>query len=294
MAAGDSFDTTNLANMIPELWAEPIYKFFYAKLKLRNSVSDYSAMIKNQGDTIHIPKIALKAAVDKAGSTALSFTGDSVEGKVDLSIGSHKAVPMLFDDMALIQSNSELLTKYAKMAGESLARAVEDAIWAELDGFQTTVDVHSSSDNVFDTDTLEAVLSSLYGQDIDPNTCSMALNNQCLADFMNPSSGVASYFIRADAVGAGNNGDLATGAVGLVYGMNVFYSRSIASSGTDGTRVGAVYPAEACAFAASQDVRVQSEYDVAHLGTKMVADIIYGVKLIDESGHTMGLNLTNP
>ena len=178
------------------------------------------------------------------------------------------------------------------MAGESLARDVEDSVWAELDGFQTKVDVHASSDNVFDADTLEAVLSSLYGQDIDPNTCSMVLNNQCLADFMNPSSGVASYFIRKDAGGDGT--ELRSGAVGLVYGMDVFYSRSIASSGTDGTVVGAVYPPEACAFAASQDVRVQSQYDVGYLGTKMVADIIYGVKLIDESGHTMGLNLTNP
>lgn len=292
MAAGDSYDTTNLANMIPELWAEPIYKFFFANMQLRGAVDDYSAMVKGQGDTIHIPKIARKAAVTKTGSTALSFTGDSLEGKVDLDISTHKAVPMLFDDMALIQANSELLSKYAKMAGESLAREVEDSIWAELDGFQTTVDVHSSSDNVFGADTLESVLSSLYGQDINPNTCSIVLNNECLADFMNPSSGVASYFIRKDAGGSG--AELRSGAVGLIYGMNVFYGRSISSSGTDGTVVGAVFPPEACAFAASQDVRIQSEYDVAYLGTKVVADIIYGTKLIDESGHTMGLNLTNP
>ena len=292
MAAGDSFDTTNLANMIPELWAEPIYKFFFANMKLRGSVSDYSAMVKNQGDTIHIPKIARKAAVTKTGSTALSYTGDSVEGKVDLTIGTHKAVPMLFDDIALIQSNSELLSKYAKMAGESLARSVEDDLWAELDGFQTTVDL--SANNTFAAADLESVLSSLYGQDIDPNGCSLVMNNQLIADFMNPSSGVASYFVRADAVGAGNNGNLATGAVGLIYGMDVFYSRSISSSTSDGTRVGACYPKEACVFAASQDIRVQSQYDVDYLGTKVVADVIYGAKLIDESGHTMGLNLTNP
>ena len=111
------------------------------------------------------------------------------------------------------------------MFGESLARKVEDDLWAELDGFQTTVDVNA--DNSFNADTLEAVLSSLYGQDIDPNTCSMVLNNQCLADFMNPSSGVASYFIRKDA--GGDGGELRSGAVGLIYGMNVFYSRSISS-----------------------------------------------------------------
>ena len=283
-------DTTTGAAFIPELWAEPIYKFFLAKLKLRGSVDDYSSMVKGAGDTVHIPKIAIDGTETKAVSTAVTFSASGTESKVDLSIDKHKYLANIFEDMALIQANSELISKYTKMFGEQLARTVEDDIWAELDGFQTQVDVNA--DNSFNADTLEAVLSSLYGQDIDPNTCSMVLNNQCLADFMNPSSGVASYFIRKDA--GGDGGELRTGAVGLIYGMNVFYSRSISSSGTDGTVVGAVYPPEACVFAAQQDIRVQAQYDVEYLGTKVVADMIYGAKLIDESGHTMGLNLTNP
>ena len=109
---------------------------------------------------------------------------------------------------------------------------------------------------------------------------------------LNPSGGIAQYFIRHDAVGNGNG--LTTGAVGLIYGMDVFYSRSISSSTADGTKVGAVYRSDACVFAAQQDVRVQAQYDVEYLGTKVVADMIYGVKLIDESGHLMGLNLVNP
>ncbi len=283
-------DTTTGQNFIPELWAQPIYKFFLAKLKLRGSVDDYSSMVKGAGDTVHIPKIAIDGTETKAVSTAVTFSASGTEGKVDLSIDKHKYLANIFEDMALIQANSELISKYTKMFGEQLARTVEDDIWAELDGFQTQVDVNA--DNSFNADTLEAVLSSLYGQDIDPNTCSMVLNNQCLADFMNPSSGVASYFIRKDA--GGDGGELRSGAVGLIYGMNVFYSRSISSSGTDGTVVGAVYPPEACVFAAQQDIRVQAQYDVEYLGTKVVADMIYGAKLIDESGHTMGLNLTNP
>ena len=283
-------DRTTGQNFIPELWAEPIYKYFEANLKLRGSVDDYSAMVKGAGDTVHIPKIAIDGTETKAVSTAVTFSASGTESKVDLSIDKHKYLANIFEDMALIQANSELISKYTKMFGEQLARTVEDDIWAELDGFQTQVDVNA--DNSFNADTLEAVLSSLYGQDIDPNTCSMVLNNQCLADFMNPSSGVASYFIRKDA--GGDGGELRSGAVGLIYGMNVFYSRSISSSGTDGTVVGAVYPPEACVFAAQQDIRVQAQYDVEYLGTKVVADMIYGAKLIDESGHTMGLNLTNP
>tara|TARA_R100001594_G_scaffold102244_1_gene136827 strand:+ start:369 stop:1232 length:864 start_codon:yes stop_codon:yes gene_type:complete len=283
-------DTTTGANFIPELWAEPIYKFFMAKLKLRGSVDDYSALVKGAGDTVHIPKIAIDGTETKSVSTAVTFSASGTEGKVSLSIDKHKYLANIFEDMALIQSNSELISKYTKMFGEQLARTVEDDIWAELDGFQTGQDL--AADNRVQADDLEAILNNLYSMDIDPNDCSMAVNNNILSDMLNPSGGIAQYFIRQDAVGEGSG--LRTGAVGLIYGMDVFYSRAISSSGTDGTKVGAVYRSDACVFAAQQDVRVQAQYDVEYLGTKVVADMIYGAKLVDESGHLMGLNLVNP
>ena len=283
-------DTTTGAAFIPELWAEPIYKYYEAALKLRGSVDDYSSMVKGSGDTVHIPKIQMDGTNDKSASTGVTFSIAGTEGEVQLSINKHKYLANIFEDIALIQSNSELVSKYSKMMGESLARGVEDDIWAELDGFNGSVTL--GTDNTFAVGDLESILNTLYSYDIDPNTCSIALNNQLVADFMNPSTGIASYFIRKDAGGDGT--ELRTGAVGLVYGMNVFYSRSISSSTSTGACVGAVYPKEACVFAAQQDVRVQAQYDVEYLGTKVVADMIYGAKLIDESGHNMGLNLKNP
>ena len=283
-------DTTTGQNFIPELWAQPIYKFFLAKLKLRGSVDDYSSMVKGAGDTVHIPKIAIDGTETKSVSTAVTFSASGTEGKVSLSIDKHKYLANIFEDMALIQSNSELISKYTRMFGEALARTVEDDIWAELDGFQTGQDL--AADNRVQADDLEAVLNNLYSMDIDPNDCSMAVNNNILSDMLNPSGGIAQYFIRQDAIGDGSG--LQTGAVGLIYGMDVFYSRSISSSDSTDTMVGAVYPPSACAFAAQQDVRVQSQYDVGFLGTKVVADMLYGVKLIDESGHLMGLNIKNP
>ena len=283
-------DTTTGANLIPELCAQPIYKYYEAALKLRGSVDDYSSMVKDSGDTVHIPKIQMDGTNDKSASTAVTFSIAGTEGKVDLSINKHKYLANIFEDIALVQANSELISKYTRMMGESLARGVEDDIWAELDGFNGSVSL--GTDNTFAVGDLESILNTLYSYDIDPNTCSIALNNQLVADFMNPSTGIASYFIRKDAGGDGT--ELRSGAVGLIYGMNVFYSRSISSSTSTDAIVGAVYPKEACAFAAQQDVRVQAQYDVEYLGTKVVTDMIYGAKLIDESGHNMGLNLKNP
>ena len=282
-------DITTGANFIPELWADPIYKFYKRANKLSNSVDDYSSLVKGQGDTVHIPKIALKAAVAKVKSTIIDFSTAATAGKVDLEINKHYVAPELFEDMALIQSNSELISKYTKMMGEAIARQVETDMWAELDGFQTRTDV--SANNTFGVATLEAVLAALYSQDIDPNSCSMAVNNLLIADIMNPSTGVGQYFVRADASGEGQG--LRTGAVGLIYGMNVFHTAAAPTATTNDLAVGAVYPSDACAFAAQQSVRVQSQYDIAYLGTKVTADIIYGMKLIDESGDLRGLNLVN-
>ena len=282
-------DKTTGAEFIPELWAEPIYKFYKETNRLASSVDDYSALVKGAGDTVHIPKIALKAAVSKVKSTIVDFSTAATAGKVSLSIDKHYVVPELFEDFALIQSSADLMTKYTKMMGESIARQVESDMWGELDGFQTRVDCNA--DNECNAATLESVLANLYSIDIDPNDCSFVVNNLILADIMNPSGGISQYFIRHDATGNGSG--LRTGAVGLIYGMNVFHSAAIPTTGTDDLAVGAVYPTDACAFAAQQDVRVQAQYDVAYLGTKVTADIIYGMKLIDESGDLRGLNLVN-
>ena len=67
-------DTTTGANFIPELWAEPIYKFFFANLKLRGSVDDYSSLVKDAGDTVHIPKIQIDGTETKSVSTAVTFS----------------------------------------------------------------------------------------------------------------------------------------------------------------------------------------------------------------------------
>ena len=282
-------DKTTGAEFIPELWADPIYKFYKETNKLAGSVDDYSALVKGAGDTVHIPKIALKAPVAKVKSTIVDFSTAATAGKVSLSIDKHYVVPELFEDFALIQSSADLMSKYTKMMGESIARQVESDMWAELDGFQTRVDCNA--DNECNAATLESVLANLYQIDIDPNDCSFVVNNKIMADIMNPDSGVSKYFIRQDASGEGQG--LRTGAVGLIYGMNVFHSAAIPTTGTDDLAVGAVYPTDACAFAAQQDVRVQAQYDVAYLGTKVTADIIYGMKLIDESGDLRGLNLVN-
>ena len=300
MAVGDLMDTTSGAGFIPELWSDAIYSFFFQANKLRSSVSDYSSLVKGKGDKIHIPAILMQTAQSKTASAAVAW--DTNKGStpqahdvtpVDLDITTHIYQAEIFEDILTIQAQYELISKYARMFGESLARKVETDMWAELDGFQTTVTL--AADDAMATGDLESILANLYDLDLDPNRCSMAVNHLLLADILNPTSGIGSYFVRQDAIPSGSNAaggsHVSTGAVGLIYGMDVFFSQAISSGGTN--RSGAVYVPEACAFAASQDVRLQSQYDVDYLGTKVIADMIYGAKLLDTATNKMGLNFVN-
>ena len=299
-AAGDLMDTTSGAGFIPEVWSDAIYSFFFQANKLRNSVDDYSSLVKGKGDTIHIPAILMQTAQSKAASAAVTW--DTNKGStpqvhdvtpVDLSVDTHIYQAEIFEDILTIQAQYELVSKYAKMFGESLARKVETDLWAELDGFQTTVTL--AADDTIAAGDMESILANLYDLDIDPNSASMAVNHLILADLLNPSAGIGTYFTRADAIPSGGNAaqgaHVSSGAMGLIYGMDVFFSQAISTSGT--VRSGAVYVPGACAFAASQDVRVQTQYDVDYLGTKVIADMIYGVQLLDSATNKLGLNFVN-
>ena len=58
--------------------------------------------------------------------------------------------------------------------------------------------------------------------------------------------------------------------------MNVFTSTVMGSSGSTGVEVGYILHPSAISFARQMGPRVQSEYSVDYLGTKVVADILYG------------------
>ena len=70
-------------------------------------------------------------------------------------------------------------------------------------------------------------------------------------------------------------------------------SNTVSTAGTSSTISGAIFHKSACVFASQQEVRVQSEYSVDALGTKVVADLLYGCKIIDDSDNKKGVKFTN-
>ena len=290
---GSPVTTTTDQHFIPEIWADGIYKFFERKSVFRGLVDDYSALLgsKGYGDVIHIPEMSLISASDKSAGSDVSYDATATT-ETQLTVNKHKYVAKLFEDVALIQSEADLVEKYSRMMGESLARQVDADIWSELDGLNDSQAL--SADDTLTAAVFESALATLGEADIPymDGECAMVVNPTLFADILNPSAGIAQYFIRNDAVGEGNRG-LRSGLVGSLYGIDVYMSNTVSSATADATVVGAVFHKSACVFASQQEVRVQSEYSIDALGTKVVSDLLYGVKLIDDSDNKKGIKFTN-
>ena len=290
---GSAATVTTEQHFIPEIWADGIYKYFDRKTVFRGLVDDYSALVsgKGYGDAINVPEMSIITATAKSAGADVAYDATATT-TTQLALNKHKYVAKLFEDIALIQSEADLVSKYSRMMGEALARQVDADIWAELDGLNQSQDL--SADNTLTAGVFESVLATLGENDIPymDGECSMVVNPTLFADILNPSGGIAQYFIRNDAVGEGNHG-LRSGMIGSLYGIDVYMSNTVSSALTDDTVVGAVFHKSAAVFASQQEVRVQSEYSIDALGTKLVSDLLYGCKIIDDSDNIKGVALAN-
>ena len=289
---GDASTTSSNQHFIPEIWSEGIYKFFERKSVLRGLIEDYSAVFSGAGfgDVLHIPEIGLISASDKNATEDVSYNAAATT-ETQLTVNKHKYVAKLFEDVLEIQGNVDMVAKYTKMMGEALARQVDADIYAELSSLEDSLNL--AADDTLTVAEFESALATLGENDIPymDGDVAMVVNPTLMADILNPSAGLASYFIRNDASGEGSG--LRTGNVGSLYGVDVYMSNAFGTGGNANTISGAIFHKSACAIAVQQDVRVQSEYSIDALGTKVVADLLYGVKRIDDTDNKKGIKIRN-
>ena len=289
---GAAHTTSTADDFVPELWSDGIYRYFERGTIFKNLVEDYSSLVKGAGDIVNIPQIDFDASSDKAANTLVTYDATATT-VTQLAIDKHKYNAMLFEDVLLIQSNADLVSKYTQMFGEALARAVDADIWAELDGVNEGATL--TADDAITAAEFQAALANLGENDVPymDGECSLVVNPTFMADILDPNAGISKNFWRADAGGDGsilNNGGT-KGFMGRLFGINVYMSNTVATAGT--AISGAVFHKSAAVCAVQQDVRVQAEYSIDALGTKVVADMIYGAKLVDSASNKKGYKFTN-
>lgn len=289
--SGDATQGTgsHLDVFIPELWSDGVYRYFEKNLVLKPFFDDYSSLVQGAGDVLHIPTMQEVASASKNANTGVAYSVNT-ETDIDLAIDQHKYAAKLFEDIAMIQSNEQLFDKYAQSMAYALAKAVDTKIEALLQTIGTTQTL--AADNSMSNADVETAIGTLLSNDIPKEECAFFVNPLIYADLLNSKAFVTNN--SGAGVGFGNaNPVMSSGEVGQLFGIPVFTSSLIPTTASTGIEAGYLVHKSAIAVAVQQDIRVQSEYSVDYLGTKVVADIIYGA-VITTSNHVKGIEFLNP
>ena len=285
-AVGD-LSGTHWDALVPEMWSSAIYRYFEKALVFKPFFDDYSSLVKGKGDTIHIPEIQEVGSGTKGAGADLSYATNT-ETTVDLLVDTHQYSAKLFEDIAVIQANEQLFNKYARSMSYVLAKLVDTEIETALQSMQTGVSL--AANNSLSNAKAEEAYATLLENDIDPAQCAWFVNPTLYADIVANAAFITAAGDTDVPLGFDESRNAArTGRIGSLFGMPVYMSPLISSASGTGVEAGYIAHTSCVAVAMQQGIRIQSEYSVDALGTKVVADVIYGVKLTDSSNHIKGI-----
>ena len=284
MADGNVTKTT-AANFIPEMWRDAILDYAERKFQLRNQVLDFSSMLAGGGDILNIPKVTEETAASKSAGTAVTYTNNT-DGVIQLAVDQHHYEAKRIEDIVRVQESADLFNAYAQSMGYALAKKVENYLAVDILQSATGNDVSLSSDNTFTTALIRSGLQKLLdaGHDYTDGEhyfyCSPAayMSLLSLGDFTEAQK-------RGDA-----ENPLASGRIVNAYGLEVYPSTDWDDDGGSGDETATIFNRNSVYFAQQLAPRVQSSYDIDHLATSVVADVLFGAALSHAANSTaMGI-----
>jgi hypothetical protein len=284
---------TSVENLVPELWSDMIFDYLQKKLVFKNLIQDYSELVRNSGDVIHVPKLRPGTGAQQAdlgnassddGVVLAPITWDRTnELEATITVDQHWYASKMVTDPAKVQALPGMMEKYTMSIAYDLANKIDLYIEGVLDAGVTTNATTGAAGELDSGATLAnlaALFEALRGQNVDPigDGCVLAVNYKIFGALLNPGTETGKYISHADVVAGANN--LVSGLVPTLWGVPVISSNSI---GTGAGEAGAylLHP-QSFGFASSISPRVTSQYDIDFLSTKVVADSLFGCAAINE------------
>jgi len=281
---------TTAANFIPEMWRDAILDYAERKFQLRNQVLDFSSMVANGGDILNIPKVAEETAASKSADTAVEYSANT-DGVIQLSLNEHHYEAKRIEDIVRVQESADLFNAYARSMGYALAKKVENFLALKLqDG--TGNDVTLATDNAPTTAEVRSGLQKLLdaGYDYTDGETFFYASPAMYMSLMSQGD-----FTQANVRGDSAN-PIASGNIMNIYGMPVYASTDWDDDGGTGDETGTIFNRNGIYFAQQIAPRVQSAYDIDHLATSVVADVLFGAALSHATSSTSlpVVNFVNP
>ena len=290
-----SINTTQADSFIPEIWLNEAITALRSNLNLAKTVRrDLDSAVAKYGDTIHIPMTGALSVNDKTTNENVTRQAPA-DDEVSVVLDSHKEVTFMVEDPARAQANQDLRGLYIKDAVIGLAEELEGDIVAEY--------ANAGDDIPFD-DTSDATIEA-----------SMLLIRKAFVDakapMLDPKYFYASPSVVNDLLGVdkftkaneyGSRAPLVEGAIGDIFGINVFESQLVPSAGSPAVEHCLAYTKDAIALVmrslptdgngegVTQSVvtdpisgismRLTSSYDANALGRQVTLDMLYGIQTV--------------
>lgn len=271
--------TTKVDVFLGEMWSDAVLEFAQKRMQLRNQITDFSALATGV-DRINIPQVKEDSKRDKSADSAITYDANTDTSRT-IPLDQHIYEAKRIEDIANVQSNQSLFEVYASSMGYSLAKGVEAYIAGKLQGHTQNL-VTLATDDIILPAELRSGLELLLDQNYDytDGDTFFYANPKAYMGLMGQGDFTESQK-RGDAVNP-----IVSGNVMEIYGMPVYPSTDWSEGGVNIS--GTVFKRESVYYAEQFGVRSQSAYDIDHLATSVVVDMLFGATLSHPEENALG------
>lgn len=262
-----------------EMWSDAVLEFAQKRMQLRNQITDFSALATGV-DRINIPQVKEDTKRDKSADSAVTYDANTDTSRT-IPLDQHIYEAKRIEDIANVQSNQSLFEVYASSMGYSLAKGVEAYLAGKIQGHTQNL-VTLATDDIILPAELRSGLELLLDQNYDytDGDTFFYANPKAYMGLMGQGDFTESQK-RGDAVNP-----IVSGNVMEIYGMPVYPSTDWSEGGVNIS--GSVFKRESVYYAEQFGVRSQSAYDIDHLATSVVVDMLFGATLSHPEENALG------
>ena len=278
-----NFTTTTSAVFIPEVWSVETLREAEKALVMAPLVKRYDSLVKQRGDTIHIPHVSNLSANDKTQDSEVTLQ-TVTETETSISVDQWKEVSFEIEDIVKVQSQYDLRSEYTSKAGYAIAQAVDSDLLA-LYSSLTSTDVGTYGTDITDA-TIVAALQALDEVDAPLEDRFFVIAPSQKAAIMKLDKFVkADYLGQYDMPTPVKTGPNNRYLWGDIYGVPTYYTNQIVTNTVpdpDETS-NIMFHREAFALAMQLSPRTQASYWQKDLAWLVTTDTIFGVSVLRDT-----------
>lgn len=258
----------------PAIWSKEVLMFVKSNLVLLDLVKHYDADVKANGKSLEIPNVSTITANPKVENTVVTLNYN-VETATTILLDQHFESSFLVEDIAKVQSLTDLRSDYTQAAAYAIAEKVDYTIAdAMTTAFAGAGNITGTYGVALDDSVILQVNQLLDEAKAPVTDRSLVVTPQGKAEML-----AIDKYIRYDAIGVGgSDNSIRTGQIGEIYGVRVYMSQNlVVTPGAPVENNHLFFHKEAFAVAMQMEPRTQASYKQEYLGWLVTVDVLFGL-----------------